>query len=283
VRAVDASDSLDEMSTETPQSVFEVGADRASYVRRMFNEIVPRYDLLNRVMTLGRDQSWRRHAARAIVSPGARVVDVGCGTGDLSLACLDVGAGEVAGLDFAAQMLPVAAEKARRWESEGAHSSRPAAVGQAHWVEADATQLPLADASVDAWCSAFVVRNIPALDRAFDEAYRVLRPGGRLAILEVPRLERGVLQSFARLHFKFGVPLLGRLISGHGSAYRYLPVSVDHFLTPAELTARLRIAGFRVREVRLFMLGTIALHVAEKPAGQSRPVSSRTASSREAS
>ena len=233
------------------RGVFDVGADRAAYVQSMFGEISSRYDLMNRVMTLGRDQGWRRRAARAAVHPGDTVVDAGTGTGDLAIACLEAGAACVIGLDFARPMLAHARMKA--W-------GRPAG-----FALGDATRLPLPDASADVWCSAFVVRNIPDLDAALREAFRVLRPGGRLAVLEIPKMERGPLQPFARFHFNQVVPRLGRLISGHGSAYTYLPVSVDRFLTPREFTARLRAAGFEVTQVNHLMFRTVVLHVARKP------------------
>jgi demethylmenaquinone methyltransferase/2-methoxy-6-polyprenyl-1,4-benzoquinol methylase len=223
----------------------------------MFGEISGRYDLVNTLMTAGRHQAWRRLAARELVRPGDRVVDAGCGTGDLTFACVEAGAGAVVGVDFAAPMLQRARAKARE-QRLGARGG---------FVLGDATQLPLPAASVDAWCSAFVVRNIPDLDAALAEAHRVLRPGGRLAVLEVPRMEAGWVRPFARLHFTRVVPLIGRAVSGHTDAYTYLPVSVDHFLTPPEFTLRLQAAGFRVREVRMLMLGTVALHVAEKPPG----------------
>lgn len=242
---------------DDPRRLFGGDADRAGYVRTMFGDIAGRYDLLNRLMTVGRDQSWRRRAARAVTFPGAAVVDLGTGTGDLALACAEAGAAKVIGLDFARPMLTRACVKA---------AFRPT-VG---FGLGDATRLPLTDASVDGWCSAFMVRNVPDLDAAIAEAFRVLRPGGRMAVLEIPRMDRGLLRPFARFHFTQVVPRLGRLISGHRSAYTYLPVSVDHFLTPREFTARLRAAGFEVTEVHLLMFGTVALHVAQKPA--SRPV-----------
>jgi demethylmenaquinone methyltransferase/2-methoxy-6-polyprenyl-1,4-benzoquinol methylase len=160
----------------------------------------------------------------------------------------------VIGLDFAGPML----ERARR-KAEARGLAATFGLG-------DATRLPLADASVDGWCAAFVVRNIPDLDAALHEAKRVLRPGGRLAVLEIPKLAPSPLRPAIRLHFSRVVPLVGRVVSGHDSAYRYLPVSVDHFLTPAEFTSRLRATGFEMRAVRRMMLGTIALHVAERPA-----------------
>jgi demethylmenaquinone methyltransferase/2-methoxy-6-polyprenyl-1,4-benzoquinol methylase len=220
----------------------------------MFEDITARYDLMNTLMTGGRHHAWRRLAARELVRPGDTVADVGCGTGDLAFACLEAGARAVLGLDFARPMLERARQKAR---ARGLEARVSFALG-------DATRLPLADASVDAWCSAFVVRNIPDLDAALAEACRVLKPGGRLAVLEIPRLEPSLLRPAIRLHFTRLVPLVGRLVSGHRAAYSYLPVSVDRFLTPPEFTARLRGAGFELRHVRLLMLGTVALHVAQR-------------------
>jgi len=241
------------MTMDNPEALFSGPADRAGYVRRMFGEISDRYDLVNRIMTLGRDQAWRRLAAEELVRPGDRVVDVGSGTGDLAFAARAAGARAVFALDFARPMLERARAKAHERADDGIA-----------WLHADATRLPLPDESVDGWCSAFVVRNIPNLDAALAEAYRVLRPRGRLAVLEVPRMDGGWQRPFARVHFTRVVPLIGRGISGHAHAYTYLPVSVDHFLTPQEFTQRLVAAGFRVRSVRRLMLGTVALHVAEK-------------------
>ena len=248
------------MTELRPAELFEsAGGDRAGYVRGMFGDIAGRYDLMNTLMTAGRHHAWRRQLARALVQPGDRVLDVGSGTGDLAFACLEAGAGSVLGVDFAEPMLRHARKKAVRREVAGA--------GGASFASADGTRLPVRDGSIDVWCSAFVVRNIPALDTALAEAWRVLRPGGRLGVLEIPRMERSLLRPLARVHFAYGIPLLGRIVSGHRSAYRYLPVSVDHFLTPVEFTRRLRSAGFEVRSVQRLMLGAVALHIAERPAG----------------
>lgn len=244
--------------TGDPDALFEADADRAGYVRGMFGSIAGRYDLMNTLMTGGRHHAWRRMAARELVRPGDHIVDVGCGTGDLSFACLQAGAASVLGVDVARPMLPIARQKASR---------RPEAVRSSGFAAGDGTRLPLPDESVDGWCSAFVVRNVPDLDAAIDEAWRVLKPGGRLANLEITRMKGGPLRPFAQFHFKRVVPVVGGLISGHGTAYKYLPISVDHFDTPEEFTARLTRAGFRVTHVRSLMLGTIAMHVAEKPLG----------------
>jgi demethylmenaquinone methyltransferase/2-methoxy-6-polyprenyl-1,4-benzoquinol methylase len=241
--------------SSSPGELFDPGAERAPYVRRMFGEIASRYDLMNTLMTGGRHHAWRRLMASLLVRPGDRALDAGCGTGDLAFACKAAGAGAVLGLDFAEPMLGHARAKAARRGSTAAA-----------FAAGDATRLPLPDRSVDVWCSAFVVRNIPDLDGALAEAYRVLRLGGRIGVLEIPQLDGGLLRPLIRLHFARLVPLLGRLISGHGSAYRYLPVSVDHFLTPPQFSAKLREAGFELREVRVMMLGTVAMHIAERPA-----------------
>ena len=238
---------------QSAERVFEAGADRAGYVRTMFGEISGRYDLMNRVMTVGQDLRWRRRAARAVVHAGDTVVDAGSGTGDFAFACLEAGAARVVGLDVAGPMLVRARAKGQRISPH------------AGFALGDATDLPLPDSSVDVWCSAFMVRNVPDLDRALREALRVLRPGGRLAVLEIPKMDEGLLRPFARFHFQQVVPRLGRLISGHASAYTYLPLSVDHFLTPREFTAHLVGLGFEVTEVRMLMFGTVAMHVARKP------------------
>jgi demethylmenaquinone methyltransferase/2-methoxy-6-polyprenyl-1,4-benzoquinol methylase len=212
-------------------------------VRTMFDRIAPVYDLMNRVMTAGLDGRWRRLTAGAAVRPGDRVLDACCGTGDLALADEHAG-GLVVGLDFSERML----ERARR---------KSASI---EWVHGDLLELPFEDASFDAATVGFGVRNVADLERSLGELRRVLRPGGRLGILEITT-PRGFLRPFYRLWFDKIVPLLvGRALRG-GSAYSYLPASVRRFPGPEELAALLERAGFRDVSFRLLAGGIVALHV----------------------
>ena len=213
----------------------------AEGVRAMFDRIAPVYDLMNRVMTVGLDGRWRRLAAEAVVRPGDRVLDACCGTGDLALAAERAG-GRVVGLDFSERML----ERARR---------KSASV---EWVRGDLLELPFEDASFDAATVGFGVRNVADLERSLRELRRVLRPGGRLGILEITT-PRGPLRLFYRLWFDAIVPLLGKLLRG-GSAYTYLPASVRRFPGPKELAALLERAGFGGVSFRLLAGGIVALH-----------------------
>jgi demethylmenaquinone methyltransferase / 2-methoxy-6-polyprenyl-1,4-benzoquinol methylase len=213
-------------------------------VRRMFDRIAPVYDVMNHVMTAGLDRRWRRLTAQSVVRPGDAVLDACCGTGDLAVAAARAG-GRVTGLDFSAAML----ERARRKAPE------------LEWLEGDLLALPFGDASFDAATVGFGVRNVEDLPRAIAELRRVLRPGGRLGVLEITR-PRGLLAPFYKLWFDGVVPLLGKLLPG-GSAYTYLPASVRRFPGPEELRELIDAAGFRGTQVRLFAGGIVALHTAD--------------------
>jgi demethylmenaquinone methyltransferase / 2-methoxy-6-polyprenyl-1,4-benzoquinol methylase len=215
-------------------------------VRSMFDRIAPVYDVMNRVMTAGLDIRWRRFAAESAVRRGDRVLDAACGTGDLALADLKAGAAKVTGLDFSAAMLARARRKtgARRDALE--------------WVEGDMLALPFADATFDAATVGFGVRNVADLELGLRELRRVLRPGGRLAILEITQ-PRGALRPFFSLWFDRVVPALGKVLPG-GSAYSYLPASVKRFPDAETLAQMLRECGFGDVRFRLLAGSIVALH-----------------------
>ena len=207
----------------------------------MFDRIAPVYDAMNRVMTAGLDGRWRAETAAAVVRPGDRVLDSCCGTGDLALASGRIG-GRVTGVDFSEPML----QRARQKSSD------------VTWVQGDALALPFEDASFDAATVGFGVRNLSDLEDGLRELRRVLKPGGRVGILEITR-PRGLLAPFYRLWFDGVVPLLGKVLPG-GSAYTYLPASVRRFPGPEGLAGALRAAGFEDVRYRLFAGGIVALH-----------------------
>jgi demethylmenaquinone methyltransferase/2-methoxy-6-polyprenyl-1,4-benzoquinol methylase len=210
----------------------------------MFDRIAPVYDAMNRTMTAGLDRRWRQITVESAVRPGDRVLDVCCGTGDLAIAARRAG-GDVAGLDFSEQML----ERARRKAPE------------IEWVRGDALALPFEDESFDAATVGFGVRNVEDLEAALRELRRVLRPGGRVAILEITT-PVGVLSPFYRLWFDRVIPLLGKVLPG-GAAYTYLPASVRRFPVPEALADLMAAQGFVSVRFRRFAGGIVALHVGE--------------------
>ena len=216
-------------------------------VRTMFDRIAPVYDVMNHAMTAGLDRRWRRLTAEAVVAPGDRVLDACCGTGDLALASQRLlgSGGEVTGLDFSEAML----ERARRKSSE------------IEWRQGDLLRLPFKDASFDAATVGFGVRNVEDLDGALRELRRVLKPGGRLAILEIVR-PKGPLALFYRAWFDGLVPVAGKVLPG-GEAYSYLPASVKRFPGPVELGERVEGAGFDPVAHRLLGGGIVVLLVGE--------------------
>ena len=210
-------------------------------VRTMFDRIAPVYDVMNRLMTAGLDRRWRTLTAEEVVHSGDRVLDACCGTGDLALAAEAAG-GKVTGLDFSERML----ERARRKSSS------------IEWIRGDLLELPFADDSFDAATVGFGVRNVADLERGLAELARVLRPAGRLGILEITQ-PRGLLRPFYKLWFDVLVPCAGKLLPG-GSAYTYLPASVRRFPGPEDLAALMARTGFDDIQYRLLAGGIVALH-----------------------
>ncbi|HLM94209.1 MAG TPA: class I SAM-dependent methyltransferase [Gaiellaceae bacterium] len=216
-----------------------------SEVRAMFDRISPVYDLMNHAMTAGLDRRWRRLAAETVVRPGDAVLDACCGTGDLAIAAKRAG-GRVTGLDFSERMLMRARGKSDSID----------------WVLGDVMALPFDDASFDAVTVGFGIRNVPDLEAGLSELGRVLRPGGRVACLEITRPE-GMLKPFFRLWFDGLVPLAGKVLPG-GTAYTYLPASVRRFPGPSDLAAAFGRTGFHGVGWKLMGGGIVALHVGTK-------------------
>ena len=231
------------MSVETP------GRLPATEVRAMFDRIAPRYDLLNRAMTAGLDGRWRQAAAAAAdLAAGDRALDCCTGTGDLALALADrvTASGRVAAVNFSERMVALAREKAARR-------------GRTIDVQvADALALPFPGGTFDAATVAFGIRNVVDLDAGLAEMARVVRPGGRVVILEITTPAR--LRRFYGLWFERVVPRLGRLLGRDGAAYSYLPASVRRFPEPWELAARMSSAGLRDVRWRPLAGGIVALH-----------------------
>jgi len=226
-------------------------AEKRAYVRGMFEAIAPRYDLLNRVFSLTRDRAWRQKAIGALdISrrPDGVYLDLCAGTLDVAsaIARLDGFRGEVIGADFAEPMLRLGKPKAQ--------GLRVAP------VTADALALPLADRSCAGAIVAFGIRNVIDLDAALREVRRVLEPGARFAILEFTTPHNAIVRAGFRAYSHFVLPRVGALVSGHGSAYTYLPVSIDHFPEERALGERMSAAGFGGVSWETMMLGVVALH-----------------------
>jgi len=227
-------------------------------ISSMFDAIAHRYDLLNHVLSAGLDAWWRRQAIRSLrLRGGETVLDLCSGTADLAIAAARgaKGAARVIGLDFSRGMLGYGASKLAR-------------LGLANRItllQADAMRVPLAAGSADAATVAFGIRNVESPRVVFEDVWRVLRPGGRFAILEfgLPRIP--VVRHAYLAYFTYVLPVVGRLLSGHTSAYTYLPASVGTFPPPGRVVAELEQSGFvDVRAVRL-SLGVVYLYSASKP------------------
>jgi demethylmenaquinone methyltransferase/2-methoxy-6-polyprenyl-1,4-benzoquinol methylase len=227
-----------------------------SRIAGMFDAIAPRYDLLNHALSLGLDRRWRARAVAELALPdGARVLDVCTGTADLAFAAVAAGSNvSVVGVDFAGEMLRRGRDKVKA----------RALSGSIRLLRGDAMRLPLADRSCDAATIGFGIRNVAEPAAALAEIARVVRPGGRLAILEFgePRIQG--IRTLYLWYFRYVLPRVGRSVSKHDSAYSYLPASVGHFPPPAEFARLIESRGFtNVRAVPL-TFGIVYLYTAER-------------------
>ncbi len=229
------------------------GADRARYVRDMFGSIAGRYDLMNRLMTFGRDNAWRRFVVeQASLQPGDVLLDLAAGTGDIAFAALQrLDNLTVVGLDFALPMMQVG--RARRL---GAH---------VRWCQGDAMLLPFADNTFAAVTSGYLLRNVIDLAQCLREQVRVVHPGGMVVALDTVPPPSSVLRPFINIYLRFVIPTLGRLVTGSPDAYEYLPSSTQAFKTPHQITGMMADAGLVGIGYRSFMFGTMAVYWGRKP------------------
>ena len=221
--------------------------------REMFAGIAPRYDLINRLMSLGQDNRWRRVAVGMACPGQGRVLDVATGTGDMALE-LARQTSSVVGLDLCPEMLSRGQAKT---EKKGLHSSVDFIVG-------DALTLPFGDNSFDCALNGFALRNVADIKLFLTELRRVVKPGGRVVCLELVRPASGIVGAFYRFYLNKIVPVLGSWLSSDGKAYRYLPDSVGCFLSVTEFQKIMEEVGFHQVGSKRLNLGTIAVHVGVK-------------------
>lgn len=225
--------------------------DHARRVRDMFARISPRYDLLNHLLSANIDKRWRRKVVgtlRPLLSPNAQVLDVACGTGDLSIALFENTGARVVGIDFCRPMLELAARKQ----------------AQLAFVEGDALQLPFGDGAFDAVTIGFGLRNLASVERGLSELRRVLKPNGWAAILEFSKPVVPGFRSLTAVYCTHVLPRIGGLLSGSRSAYEYLPDSVSRFPDQETLSAMMGQAGFVDVTFKNLSGGIAALHTGQR-------------------
>jgi len=221
-------------------------------VRRMFDDIATRYDLMNRVMTIGQDQKWRKFVVKKAGNPeGGWILDLATGTGDIAgLTQRSYGGAHVIGADFSWNML---------LEARKRFMDAPIV-----WQSCDANFLPFQEKVFESVTFGYLLRNVDDVSRVLEEVYRTLKPGGRVVCLDTTPPSKNIIYPFIRFYLRFIIPLLGRLIADDESAYGYLTGSTMGFYSADELSVKFREAGFTRVESRKFMFGTIAVHYGEK-------------------
>lgn len=229
------------------------GQERALYVQDMFARIAGRYDLMNRLMTLGQDVTWRRYVIdKAQLPVGGRLLDIATGTGEIALEGQALVPNlQAVGGDFTLEMMQV--------------GKRIPVRQMIRWVGADTLALPFPNNTFDAVTSGFLMRNVIDVQKAFSEQLRVTKPGGWVVVLESSPPKRNILRPFILMHLNVVIPTLGRLVAGQADAYRYLPDSTQQFRNPDDLANVMRQVGLTAVDYKLFMFGTIAVHVGQKP------------------
>ena len=228
--------------------------EHAGRVREMFATIAGRYDLLNHLLSGNTDKRWRRMVANRVrdklSSSSSRVLDVACGTGDLSITLFDITGAGVVGTDFCRPMLQIAAGKTS---------------GRIRFIEGDALDLPFRDGTFDVATIAFGLRNLSNVESGLAELSRVLKPGGWVAVLEFSRPANAVLRPVFNLYFTKVLPWIGRVVSGSQNAYSYLPASVQKFPDQSQLSLLMEQAGFVQVGYENLSGGIAALHMGRRP------------------
>ena len=233
------------------------GPEKRAYIKQIFSEIAPRYDLLNHLLSFNFDKRWRRKAIAALAiqrDQAGRYLDLCAGTMDVAAEISHLAGfrGMVIGADFAEPMLKAGAKKIRG--------------GSIAPVAADAVQLPIASGQLAGAITSFGIRNVAGLDESLRETLRVLVPGGRFVILEFSTPGSRLLRTLYHLYFHQVLPVLGRWVSGHRTAYQYLPRSVANFPVEKELARRMEAAGFTSVKWFRLLFGVAAIHVGQRPA-----------------
>ncbi|SDP73813.1 bifunctional demethylmenaquinone methyltransferase/2-methoxy-6-polyprenyl-1,4-benzoquinol methylase UbiE [Desulforhopalus singaporensis] len=223
-------------------------------VRKMFDAIAGRYDLMNRVMTMGQDQKWRHFVVAKAGDPqGGLCLDLATGTGDIGALMMKTYSGaRVVGADFSWNMLQ---EAKKRFGNSGIR-----------WQACDANRLPFADNTFRSVTFGYLLRNVDNAELVLREVHRVLMPGGRVVCLDTTPPEKNFLYPFIRCYLKYGIPVLGKMIARDEAAYAYLTGSTMGFYTAKELESIFIAAGFSRVSSKKFMFGTIGVHWGEKPA-----------------
>ncbi len=232
--------------------LYSTPEEKACYVHHMFARIASRYDLTNRVLSLGQDLGWRKRAARLALPPlQGRVLDLGTGTGEMALLLAQEGSCRVTALDFSPPMLELGRQKASGLSID--------------FLIGDALSLPFPDHLFDRLIAAFVLRNLKSIPQGLAEMCRVVRPAGYLISLELFKPQGRAIRPLYDLYLDRLAPLLGHLITGDGEAYRYLPLSIEGFLTPQKLAQDMERAGLVEVEYFLSTWGIAAIHRGRKP------------------
>ncbi|MDZ4667815.1 MAG: bifunctional demethylmenaquinone methyltransferase/2-methoxy-6-polyprenyl-1,4-benzoquinol methylase UbiE [bacterium] len=234
---------------------FSLNTSKKEQVEDMFNSIAPKYDFLNRFLSLGIDRGWRKKAISYLKPLAPKMIlDVATGTGDLAIEAMNLNPDKIVGLDIAEQMLVYGREKiaAKGWSQK------------IEMIRGDSEQLPFPDNNFDAITVAFGVRNFQNLVKGLAEMNRVLKPGGRLVVLEFSKPSAFPFKQVYNFYFTYILPVMGNLLSNSKNAYTYLPESVKHFPEGADFIAFLKDAGYKNMIVKPLTFGTCSLYIADK-------------------